>query len=153
MVTMFGWLSADAVRASVSKRRRRSASSETECGNTLIATLRPRRTSRARKTSPMPPAPRGAVISYGPSRIPELTLTREATIYRLSSRRLRGDRRANCSQDRGDGAENDAVAVAEVTRRMNPTASKRRPVLAVEIFESHAARRHGDARVATGNRS
>src|SRR5437667_5008124 len=37
---------------------------------TLIATMRPRRVSRARYTVPMPPAPTGATISYGPSRVP-----------------------------------------------------------------------------------
>src|SRR5512133_1031418 len=35
-----------------------------------MATSRPRRGSRARKTSPMPPAPRGERISYGPSFVP-----------------------------------------------------------------------------------
>src|SRR5215475_12948662 len=45
----------------------RSASSEKEAGRTLIATSRPRRVSRARYTSPIPPAPMGAMISYGPS--------------------------------------------------------------------------------------
>src|SRR5215510_1297724 len=37
---------------------------------TLIATSRPSRGSRARYTSPIPPAPMGATISYGPSRVP-----------------------------------------------------------------------------------
>ena len=40
------------------------------CGSTLMATSRPSRASRARNTSPMPPAPIGATISYGPSRAP-----------------------------------------------------------------------------------
>ena len=35
-----------------------------------MATSRLRRLSRARYTSPMPPAPNGATISYGPSRVP-----------------------------------------------------------------------------------
>src|SRR5262249_5252076 len=37
---------------------------------TLIATSRLKRSSRARYTSPIPPAPSGERISYGPSRLP-----------------------------------------------------------------------------------
>ena len=44
---MWGWFSADAARASCSKRRRRSGSAATPAGSTLIATVRPRRVSRA----------------------------------------------------------------------------------------------------------
>src|SRR5262245_38931653 len=68
---MFGWFRTPAARASCSKRFRRSASCEKDAGRTLIATSRPRRGSFARYTSPMPPAPRGPAISYGPSRVPE----------------------------------------------------------------------------------
>ena len=39
-------------------------------GSTLMATSRPSRASRARYTSPIPPAPSGATISYGPRRVP-----------------------------------------------------------------------------------
>ena len=39
-------------------------------GEDLDATLRSRRVSFPRQTSPMPPAPIGAVSSYGPSREP-----------------------------------------------------------------------------------
>src|SRR5579862_3820981 len=67
---IFGWLSAAIVRASCSNRRSRSASVATASGSTLIATSRPSRVSRARYTSPMPPAPTGDVISYGPSLVP-----------------------------------------------------------------------------------
>src|SRR5262245_42998749 len=35
-----------------------------------MATSRPRRVSRARYTSPIPPAPSGATIWYGPNRVP-----------------------------------------------------------------------------------
>src|SRR5262245_6986961 len=35
--------------------------------------MRSRRVSRARYTSPMPPAPSGVSISYGPSRVPALS--------------------------------------------------------------------------------
>jgi hypothetical protein len=37
----------------------------------LLATMRPRRVSRAFHTSPMSPAPMGARISYGPSLAPD----------------------------------------------------------------------------------
>lgn len=50
-------------RASSSKRARRSASDATSAGRTLTATSRPSRASRARYTSPMPPAPIGARAS------------------------------------------------------------------------------------------
>src|SRR6266581_906779 len=59
---MCGWFSAATARAS---------RSEATCpGSTLIATSRPSRVSRARYTSPMPPFPMGARISYGPRRVP-----------------------------------------------------------------------------------
>src|SRR5215471_3837758 len=58
------------VFASRSKRCFRSGSSDRCDGSTLIATVRSSRASRARYTSPMPPAPSGAIIWYGPSRVP-----------------------------------------------------------------------------------
>src|SRR6266542_1994614 len=58
------------VFASRSKRWRSSGEEERCCGRTLIATVRSRRVSRARYTSPIPPAPRGERTSYGPSRLP-----------------------------------------------------------------------------------
>src|SRR5438094_4453410 len=44
-------------------------------GRILIATARSSRVSRARYTSPIPPAPIGATISYGPRRVPEVIVT------------------------------------------------------------------------------
>src|SRR6266496_3902018 len=67
MVTMFGWLRAEAARASWTKRRRRLSSAIRSAGRTLIATSRPRRVSRARYTSPIPPAPTSERTSYDPS--------------------------------------------------------------------------------------
>src|SRR5215470_17411406 len=67
---MFGWFKTPAARASCSKRFSRSGFCENEAGRTLIATSRPRRGSLARYTSPIPPAPRGETISYGPRRVP-----------------------------------------------------------------------------------
>src|SRR5436309_15515081 len=67
---MLGWFRAEADRASFSKRLSLEGSEATSAGSTLIATLRPSRVSRARYTSPMPPAPSGARISYGPKQAP-----------------------------------------------------------------------------------
>src|SRR6266849_2363958 len=61
---MCGWFSVAMVRASRSKR---SLNSLLE---TFTATMRSSRVSRALYTSPMPPAPICARISYGPSRSP-----------------------------------------------------------------------------------
>src|ERR1700690_3355387 len=63
---MLGWFRADAARASARKRAIRSASRDMSSGRTLRATSRPSRGSRARQTSPIPPAPSGATTSYGP---------------------------------------------------------------------------------------
>jgi hypothetical protein len=62
-VTMFGWLRAETAFASCRKRRVRSGSSTASGRSSLIATVRPRRVSRALKTTPMPPSPSGAAIS------------------------------------------------------------------------------------------
>src|SRR5262245_43088849 len=70
---MLGWDSAATARASRSKRARRSGSAAKRSGRTLIATSRFRRASRARYTSPMPPAPSEPVISYEPRRVPGLS--------------------------------------------------------------------------------
>src|SRR5436190_4840488 len=67
---MLGWLSAEAARASLSKRFRRSLSEDSSSGRTLIATSRPSRGSLALQTSPIPPDPSGERISYGPRRLP-----------------------------------------------------------------------------------
>src|SRR5512146_2275743 len=58
---MFEWFKAAMALASRSNR-----SLKCSC-EALIATMRSRRVSRAFHTSPMPPAPIGARISYGPS--------------------------------------------------------------------------------------
>src|SRR5438045_4895443 len=72
-VQMFGCVRAEIVRASRSKRSRDSVSAERCAGRTLMATERSSRVSRARHTSPMPPAPTRATTSYGPSRSPAAT--------------------------------------------------------------------------------
>src|SRR5215472_2846771 len=72
-VHICGCCSAEMVRASRSNRAFSSGSEERCDGRTLTATSRPRRVSRARYTSPIPPAPSGESISYGPSLVPEVS--------------------------------------------------------------------------------
>src|SRR5688572_15660384 len=79
---MFGWFSAAAARASCSNRASRSGSAADAVGRTLIATSRPSRESRARYTSPMPPAPSTESTSYGPSREPVVSGMDESANYR-----------------------------------------------------------------------
>src|ERR1700720_4549659 len=58
------------VLASRSNRIFNSELHERWDGRILMATERSKRVSRARYTSPMPPAPRAATISYAPSLVP-----------------------------------------------------------------------------------
>src|SRR5262249_29286857 len=67
---MCGCESWEIVFASRSKRCRISSLAERWPGSTLTATVRSSRVSRARYTSPIPPAPTDARISYGPSLVP-----------------------------------------------------------------------------------
>ncbi len=71
---MLGWFSAASVCASRVKRTSRSASSAKTSGRTLIATSRLSFVSRARYTSPIPPAPMAPRISYEPRRVPEVSI-------------------------------------------------------------------------------
>lgn len=48
-----------------------------------MATVRSSRVSRARYTSPMPPVPAGAMISYGPSFVPATSVITAPTSYFL----------------------------------------------------------------------
>src|SRR5438876_8329966 len=84
---MWGWLSAAIARASLSKR---SAWGLVSC---LMATMRPSRVSRAFHTSPIPPAPMGERISYGPRRVPDCNVTDQgvgprALVYRYEPLQL-----------------------------------------------------------------
>src|SRR5215471_2271527 len=72
---MPGWFNAASAFASRSKRATRSWSSKNSSGSSLIATLRSSLASRALQTSPMPPAPSGAINSYGPRRLPGVMQT------------------------------------------------------------------------------
>src|SRR5713101_6078996 len=74
MAKILGWFSAPTTRTSCSKRRSRSASWAKDGGKIFTATSRRKRESRARYTSPIPPAPRRAKISYGPSFVPEISI-------------------------------------------------------------------------------
>src|SRR5262245_18033627 len=67
---MRGWLSDASTCASRVKRAKRSGSRANWVGRTLTATSRCSLVSRARYTSPIPPAPMGARISYEPRRVP-----------------------------------------------------------------------------------
>ncbi len=51
-----------------------------------MATSRPSFESRARYTSPIPPAPRGDRISYGPRRVPDESAMKLAGFYPLARR-------------------------------------------------------------------
>src|SRR5579864_2084400 len=73
MEMIFGWLSAEAARASCSNLCRRSGSDADDEARTLMATRRLRLLCVARYTSPMPPAPSGDWISYEPSLAPRLS--------------------------------------------------------------------------------
>src|SRR3981081_3109795 len=86
---ILGWFRAAVARASCSKRRRRSASAESACGKTLIATSRLRRESPGRENSAIPPAPRREAISYGPSFVPEARFMRGQD-YHLAANRAGG---------------------------------------------------------------
>src|SRR5450755_3773866 len=73
MLTILGWFRAEADFASRMKRSARLALGAESLRRTLMATTRFSRLSRALYTSPMPPAPSGARISYGPSFVPEVS--------------------------------------------------------------------------------
>src|SRR5262249_35470061 len=61
MTTMFSWLHRAVARASV---RNRLATSGRSVVRNFIATRRPRRVSRARRTQPIPPRPSSRMIWY-----------------------------------------------------------------------------------------
>src|SRR5689334_17416119 len=63
---MFGWFNDARTSASRLKRAIRAASLAKVSGNSLMATSRFSLVSRARYTSPIPPAPSADRISYGP---------------------------------------------------------------------------------------
>src|ERR1700734_3584746 len=67
---MFGWFSAEVARASRRNLSMACAPGNDSLGRSFSATSRPNRASFARYTSPIPPAPSGATISYGPSFVP-----------------------------------------------------------------------------------
>src|SRR5262249_1037230 len=70
IVAMLAWFRAASDLASRSSRARCPGSPDRAFGKTLIATSRPSLESWARHTSPIPPAPSGERISYGPRRVP-----------------------------------------------------------------------------------
>src|SRR5215831_3953142 len=68
---MLGWLSEASTWASRRNRAIRSPSSVNASGRIFSATSRLSFVSRARYTSPMPPAPMADRISYAPRRVPD----------------------------------------------------------------------------------
>ena len=74
-VQICGWVMRAMARAS---RRNRSilrpGAFKSSLGSSLMATVRSSRVSRARYTSPIPPAPSGVRISNGPRRAPDANL-------------------------------------------------------------------------------
>src|SRR5215831_11400312 len=76
---MLEWFNAATARAS---RSNRSLHSPFE---TFSVTMRSRRVSLALYTSPIPPAPMGAGISYGPSRVPAVKAIGCSTILPCGS--------------------------------------------------------------------
>src|ERR1017187_5810503 len=79
MTAMLGWFSAARLRASLSKRATRPWSWKNSSVSTFSATSLPSFVSFARYTSPMPPAPSGARISYGPRRAPAASVKRPSS--------------------------------------------------------------------------
>ena len=67
---MWGCESEEIALASRSKRAFSVGVCVSSEERTLMATVRSKRVSRARYTSPMPPTPTTEVISYGPSLLP-----------------------------------------------------------------------------------
>src|SRR5579872_3983734 len=92
-------------RASRSNRAFRSGEAVREEFRTLMATVRSRRVSRALYTSPMPPAPMGDWISYGPSFVPEVRAIR-ARHYSLCSKAERAHRFCMAGQQPGSSSSN-----------------------------------------------
>ncbi len=70
---MFGWFSAANRARFLFETPQPVISCASASGSTLIATSRPSRVSRARYTSPIPPAPASDNISYGPSLAPAVS--------------------------------------------------------------------------------
>src|SRR4030095_10637141 len=84
---MFGWLREEIARASRRNRSRR-AGLASSAAVILKAPTRSRRGSRERYTAPMPPAPSGPRISYGPKRVPGGTGIDDGGIIVRRHRRL-----------------------------------------------------------------
>ena len=84
---MFGWFSDASVLASRWKRASRSRIVREGFGQDFDRDLTTKSVSVARHTSPMPPTPIWAEISYGPRRVPAVRATASGCDYR----RCRGE--------------------------------------------------------------
>src|SRR6185295_3190159 len=116
---MCGWLRAAIARPSCS-RLARSSTLASACPTTLMATVRSRRVSRARYTSPMPPWPIAAVISYGPSRVEDLRATGPGLRSAVRSRGI---------------AQVQVVHEAMQIGRVDPEQPRRRRVIAARALD------------------
>jgi methyl-accepting chemotaxis protein len=86
-------------------------------GSTLMATSRPSRGSRARHTSPIPPAPMAATISYPPSFIPGVMDTSPESTRQRAQRIARSHGRRRPEGPRSGGLKAAAPRCREFTRR------------------------------------
>src|SRR5262252_7618180 len=124
-VQMFGWLSDAIACASRSKRCFISRSSAQCKGSTLMATVRSSRVSRARYTSPMPPAPTMSRISNVPSRVPAASVIALALSFlRLHFRPVADDGQTShaCGKSSTDTAAGDAAVEEQIAASSSLTA-------------------------------
>ena len=133
IAAMCGWFSDASTSASRWKRASRSGSVASDVGRILTATWRLSRVSVARYTSPMPPAPSGETISYGPRRVPGVRLTTKPAGLYGRARRPGGPPAAV-----GDGDSLNRLDVRSTTRQ---PASRSSPVSASWRRRAHGGRR------------
>ena len=105
---------------------------DTAGGRTLMATVRSRRVSRALYTSPMPPAPIGDRISYGPSAVPGVSGVAGSRPCRRLEKPARLERPAS----------SDSTCAGEARHRRRTPRPRTPPLVALGAFES--ASRHTD---------
>src|SRR5688572_15131911 len=85
MVATFACETAAAARASARRRARSTGLASAAAGSVLSATSRPRSTSSARCTTPMPPRPSGPRIRKCPSFCPRMANPRRSIALRFGS--------------------------------------------------------------------
>src|SRR5580704_17601049 len=99
-------------------RASRSKRSEKASLDSFMATIRSRRVSRALYTSPMPPAPIGFRISYGPRRDPEARGIDLEFYFKSETEQIgRPIRRVTCRRDPKPAISVDIQFVGQVGPR------------------------------------